>query len=138
MPSTFIYSQMATDPDFRELVELFVQEIPDRINALETHARSRNWQQLARTAHQIKGAAGSYGFVAIAPSADRLEAAARNGSQEEEIFSMLDELLDICHRVRSGTRRADETVLNMAGSQLACDSEKATETSDQARFSRLE
>ena len=102
MPSPFIYSQMATDPDLGELVDLFVQEMPDRINALETHARSRDWQQLTRTAHQMKGAAGSYGFSEITPFAARLEAAARNGSQEEEILSTLNELLSLCRQVRAG------------------------------------
>jgi CheY-like chemotaxis protein/HPt (histidine-containing phosphotransfer) domain-containing protein len=102
MPASFLYSHLAADPDLVELVELFVQEMPDRINALETQARSRNWQQLTRTAHQLKGAAGSYGFKTITPYAARLEQAARSGCQEEEILSSLGELLDLCRRLRSG------------------------------------
>ncbi|MEI8375025.1 MAG: Hpt domain-containing protein, partial [Planctomycetota bacterium] len=108
MPITFIYSQLATDPDLSELVDLFVQEMPDRINALEIQAQSRDWQQLTRTAHQIKGAAGSYGFLAITPCAARLESAARNGGQEEEILSTLDELLSLCRQVRSGVPQAKD------------------------------
>jgi HPt (histidine-containing phosphotransfer) domain-containing protein len=97
-----------------ELVGTFVQEMPDRINVLETQAKSRNWKQLAETAHQIKGAAGSYGFKAITPYAARLENAARDGRQEEQILSALDELLTLCHRVRSGKPQANETPLNAA------------------------
>jgi CheY-like chemotaxis protein/HPt (histidine-containing phosphotransfer) domain-containing protein len=102
IPTAFVRSHLAADPDLGELVEMFVQEMPDRINALETQARSRNWQQLTRIAHQLKGAAGSYGFKAITPYAARLESAARDGRREEEILLSLDELLDLCRRVRSG------------------------------------
>ena len=56
MNAPFFTPFLATDPDLGELVELFVQEIPDRISALETQGRSRDWQQLTRTAHQLKGA----------------------------------------------------------------------------------
>jgi HPt (histidine-containing phosphotransfer) domain-containing protein len=77
--------------------------MPERINAFEVQAKNRDWSQLARTAHQLKGAAGSYGFHAITPYAARLEAAARDGRQEEPILSALAELLDLCRRVRCGT-----------------------------------
>jgi CheY-like chemotaxis protein len=110
MPSAFVYSLLATDPDLGELVDLFVQEMPDRIDALEAHAHSRDWNQLTRTAHQIKGSAGSYGFGEITPYAARLEAAAREALPEENILAALHELLSLCRRVRSGTPQADETI----------------------------
>jgi len=98
----FLYSHLAADPDFSELVDLFVQAMPDRINALDAQAMSRNWSQLAETAHQIKGAVGCYGFDEITSCAARLEAAAREAPQEEQILSALNELRSLCHRVRSG------------------------------------
>ena len=70
---------------------------------LEIHANNRDWNQLTRTAHQIKGAAGSYGVDEITPCAARLEIAAREARQEEQILAALDELLSLCCRVRSGT-----------------------------------
>jgi HPt (histidine-containing phosphotransfer) domain-containing protein len=98
-----VYSRLAADPMLGELVDLFVQEMPERVVALEVQARSRDWSQLARTAHQLKGSAGSYGFGEITPCAARLEAAARDARQEEAILSALNDLLDLCSRVRSGT-----------------------------------
>jgi CheY-like chemotaxis protein/HPt (histidine-containing phosphotransfer) domain-containing protein len=112
MLPTFVYSHLASDPDLGELVDLFVQEMPDRIIALDAQAKSRNWNQLAETAHQIKGAAGSYGFGEITPYAARLEAAAQEARQEEQILSALDELIGLCRRVRSGKPQADESALN--------------------------
>ena len=114
MPAAFVYSHLAADLGLGELVDLFVQEMPDRINALDAQAKNRNWNQLAETAHQIKGAAGCYGFDEITPYAARLEATAREAQQEEQILSALDELLTICRRVRSGKPQADETPVNTA------------------------
>jgi hypothetical protein len=67
-----VYSPLADDPDYGELVDLFVQEIPERINALDAQAESRDWNQLAETAHKLKGAAGCYGFGEITLCAARL------------------------------------------------------------------
>jgi PAS domain S-box-containing protein len=112
--STFVYSHLTADPDFGAIVDLFVQGMPDRIDALEAQTKSRNWNQLAETAHQIKGAAGCYGFDEITSCAARLEAAARETQQEGQILSALDELLSLCRRVRSGKPQADETSVNTA------------------------
>jgi HPt (histidine-containing phosphotransfer) domain-containing protein len=70
---------------------------------LETHAANRNWEQLARTAHQLKGAAGSYGFHEMTPCAAALEAAAQDAQPEEQILVALHGLLDLCRRARAGT-----------------------------------
>ncbi len=109
MPAAFLYSNLATDPDVRDLVDVYVREIPERIKALDTQAKNRDWEQLARTAHQIKGSAGSYGFGEITPCAARLETAAREARQTEEILSALDDLLSLCRRIRNGTPAADES-----------------------------
>ncbi len=108
MSTTFAFSSLAADPLLGELVEMFVQEMPDRISGLENLARSRDWEELARTAHQLKGAAGSYGFHSLTPLAARLEHAAKDGRQEEEILASLNELLDLCRRVRPGVPPAEE------------------------------
>ncbi len=99
----FIYSSLGDDPDLGELVEMFVDEMPDRTQALSDQAETRDWEQLARAAHQIKGAAGSYGFDQITPFARDLELSAREGADEELILSTLGELVDICNRARAGT-----------------------------------
>ncbi len=108
MNTEFLHSSLAADPDLGELVDLFVAEMPNRINAMETQAESGDWEQVRRTAHQMKGSAGSYGFDVITPSAARLEHIAGDGCQEEEVRLALDELLDLCRRLRAGTpARAD-------------------------------
>jgi histidine phosphotransfer protein HptB len=119
MSESHVYSRLGGDPDLGELVALFVQEMPDRIGALESQARSRDWAQLTRTAHQLKGAAGSYGFHDITPFAARLEHAARDGGQEDQILASLDELLDLCRRMRAGTPQAEADDRTAPRSELA-------------------
>jgi histidine phosphotransfer protein HptB len=109
MSTDFVYSNLAADPDWGELVDLFVQEMPDRIAALETHAQNRDWEQLHRMAHQLKGSAGSYGFETITPYAARLASAAKNGQQEDAILSSLNELLCHCRLMRSGVPQTESS-----------------------------
>ncbi len=97
-----LYSSLGTDPDLAEIVELFVDEMPERIANLLNCLESSDWEGLRRAAHQMKGAAGSYGFDQITPYAARLEVAVREEEPEEEIRQSLDVLAGLCQKIRSG------------------------------------
>lgn len=96
------YSSLATDPDLHEIVEMFVEEMPGRIRDLQQQFATNDWDELARLAHQLKGAAGSYGFDQITPYAARLERSVRNGLPMNEIRSAHEDLCQACGRVRAG------------------------------------
>jgi len=98
----YIYSRLGGDPDLGDIVGMFVEELPKRVAALLDHLSKGDWEGLQRGAHQIKGAAGSYGFDSISPVAGRLESAVRNGEPEEQIRTAIAELSDLCGRVRCG------------------------------------
>lgn len=98
-----LYSDLATDPDLAEIVEIFVEEMPRRVANLESHFAGRDWKELERAAHQIKGAAGSYGFNQLTPAAAHLEAAVKQGRGEAEIQQALEALTALCRNVRTGT-----------------------------------
>ncbi|MCA9271399.1 MAG: Hpt domain-containing protein [Planctomycetales bacterium] len=98
-----IYSSLGADPDLGELVEMFVEEMPQRIATLESTFAEQDLAGLKRTAHQLKGACGSYGFSQLTPLAARLEAAVRDGESAEAIESALTELVGACRCVRAGT-----------------------------------
>jgi histidine phosphotransfer protein HptB len=97
-----IYSSLGDDPDLAHIVEWFVREMPDRMTALRDQAAAKDWQALRGTAHQLKGAGGSYGFAAVSPCAGRLESAISEGATEDQIRVALDELLALCQRLRAG------------------------------------
>ncbi len=99
------YSTLGADPDLGEIVTMFVEEMPDRIRDMQSQFARSDWDELGRLAHQIKGAAGSYGFDQITPFAARLERVVRNGEPMGSIQAALNELSDACGRVRAGEAR---------------------------------
>ncbi len=98
----YIYSRLADDPDLREIVDMFAEEMPDRIATLLDQLNKGDWESLRRTAHQLKGAAGSYGFDAVSPSAGKVESALMKNEPEEQIRTLVDALVEMCCRVRGG------------------------------------
>lgn len=98
-----IYSEFGDDEDLGELVEMFVDEIPDRVQSMLDAADSSNWEQLGRIAHQMKGAAGSYGFGEVTSVAAVVETSCREKASAETIQRGLQDLVSICLRMRSGT-----------------------------------
>ncbi|MGQ9576088.1 MAG: Hpt domain-containing protein [Thermoguttaceae bacterium] len=98
-----LYSPLAADPDLREIVALFVQEMPQRVATLLERLDCSDWEGLRRAAHQLKGAAGSYGFALISPAAARVEEAVRQGRPEQQIRQSVAELIELCRRARAGT-----------------------------------
>jgi histidine phosphotransfer protein HptB len=97
-----LYSRLGCDPDLSEIVTMFVEEMPSRIATLQEQLDGNHIETLRRTAHQLKGAAGSYGFDLISPAAARLESAIRDAEPLEQIQSAVEELVELCSRVRSG------------------------------------
>lgn len=96
-----IYSTLAVDPDLGELVEYFVQAMPDRIQSLSEAFDNGDMPQLETCAHQLKGSLGSYGFDELTPYAFTLEQAVKSRKPETEIVSALDDLIARCKRVTS-------------------------------------
>lgn len=98
----YLYSSLASDPDLGEIVDMFVEEMPARVQALADCLSSGDWTQLGRYAHQMKGACGSYGFDQLTVPAARLEHACRDTQDEGLIRDALEELTSLCQRVRNG------------------------------------
>lgn len=98
-----IYSSLGADSDLAELVEMFVDEMPDRIASLAAAYDSDDREELGRTAHQLKGSIGSYGFGQLTPYAANLEHFVRDGGTEEQITESYNSLVTLCNKLRSGT-----------------------------------
>ena len=94
-----VYSVLAADPDLQEIVRLFVDEMPERTAVLEKHFISGNWTELARTAHQLKGAAGSYGFTELSLVAATLESSIKSDADREAIAVATESLITHCRRM---------------------------------------
>ncbi|MEM9560510.1 MAG: Hpt domain-containing protein [Planctomycetota bacterium] len=86
----------------RELVVLFVSELPNRVDALTTAWDERDADALVRLTHQMKGAAPGYGFDVLGHAAarieDRLRTADAPDAELEKVKQDVDALVDLCRR----------------------------------------
>ena len=98
-----LYSNLAGDPTLGLLVDLFVAEMPSQIARLIGRLEACDWEGLRRAAHQLEGAAGSYGFPVISPAAAQLEDAIRLQLPQEAIRQAVFQLVDFCRQARGGT-----------------------------------
>lgn len=86
-----ILSEYASDADMRELVEFFVGELDDRVSAIRAAFETGDADRLRTLAHQIKGAAGGYGFPSISDQAAEVE---RSLLAEEAAVSQISEKVE--------------------------------------------
>ena len=99
--SDVLISELADDPDFADLVEMFVSELPNRVAALQRGIADQDYQALASLAHQLKGSAGGYGFPSITAAAALVEQSARTASDLAQLTPKLRQLTDLCARARA-------------------------------------
>lgn len=101
--NTPIYSTLANDPVLHEIVEMFIHELPDRVDTLLGQAQAADREGMCRTAHQLKGSLGGHGFDQLTPAAMNLEQALRAGETEQRVEDALNELIGLCRRVQAGS-----------------------------------
>jgi len=89
-----------TDADMVELVDLFVEELPDKIAAIRKAVEDQNLVAVATLAHQLKGSAGGYGFPTITTAATLVEASAKGEEKAEAIADQVNALSQLCGRAR--------------------------------------
>lgn len=105
-----LFSEFANDPDMQELVEMFVSELPERVDGIVSAFDGHKIDDLKRMAHQLKGAGGGYGFPTIGEAAGNLESSLGRlddrgeASNVEQITSQVNELVKLCNRASAGTR----------------------------------
>jgi HPt (histidine-containing phosphotransfer) domain-containing protein len=88
-----------------ELIALFVEELPARVDLLRSHLERRDLVELRRIAHQLKGACGGYGFPDVGRVAASLESLLEHAAPTDPetelntIRGRVDELARMCSRV---------------------------------------
>ena len=60
-----------------ELIDVFLEDAPQRIQAVRSALADRNADAVYRAAHALKGSAGNFGAPEVVSRANRLEALAR-------------------------------------------------------------
>ena len=96
-----IVSTLASDPDLGSLVQMYVEEMPERISTFAASYEAQNWEALRTLAHQTKGAAGSYGFEILSNLAGELEIACRQMVSQEAIQHRYQRLVEAMKRAEA-------------------------------------
>jgi CheY-like chemotaxis protein/HPt (histidine-containing phosphotransfer) domain-containing protein len=73
--STMLRSSLASDPDMKEVLRGFVENLPKRVERLVDLVQKQDLEQLRQLVHQLKGAGGGYGFAEITRRAASAEKA---------------------------------------------------------------
>lgn len=97
-----LYSTLQADPGFAELLAAFAEEMPRRAAALENALARQAFEEVRRIAHQLKGAASSYGFLPITQLAGQLEHAIVRNEPADKIEDLAIRLAAMCRQVRAG------------------------------------
>ncbi len=92
-------SQYQDDPDMRDLVCEFAAGLPARAAEAERMHSEGNSAELARIAHQLKGAGGGYGFPLITERAAALESSLRQGADDACVKERLALLVEVLRAV---------------------------------------
>lgn len=92
---------LADDPDMRDIVEEFVDNLSSRFANLKSAHEKLEWEQLRTLAHQLKGAGGSYGYPDISRLGAMMEAAF-NKQEATQFAAWMDELASLIAAARAG------------------------------------
>jgi signal transduction histidine kinase/CheY-like chemotaxis protein/HPt (histidine-containing phosphotransfer) domain-containing protein len=99
-----IVSEFADDAEMQEVIVAFVDGLPAKIALAESALGSGDLVVVQRIAHQLKGAAGGYGFMCITDAAAALHEAVRE--RAPDIGERLSAVAALCRRARAGASRA--------------------------------
>jgi HPt (histidine-containing phosphotransfer) domain-containing protein len=97
-------SELDADPEMRDLLDEYVVSLREQAALVEAAVARNDWPTVARMAHQIKGAAGGYGFPSISDAAAAAEQAAKSPGKTGSAIEATDALLALCRRATAGLR----------------------------------
>ena len=95
------------EPDFAEFIPEFFEDIRQDLRVMTEALQRRNYQEISRLGHSLKGAGGGYGFNTISEIARSLETAAKEERTDDVALwiKKLQEFIDevrVVYRTESG------------------------------------
>jgi len=93
-----IYSTLASDPDYIDLVKDFVSEFPLKAESIRQCVSEKNLVLLQRTMHQLRGACGGYGFPTLTEFAGQIEEQLKADQTLESVKPNITEFLNMLAR----------------------------------------
>ncbi|HWB18991.1 MAG TPA: Hpt domain-containing protein [Phycisphaerales bacterium] len=98
-PAAPLHSRFAQDPQMKELVAFFLDDLQPRTKNLQDALHASDLAQLWHLAHQLKCAASGYGYPEITECAAVVEQESLNA--QPDLFNLtikVQDLLSLCNR----------------------------------------
>lgn len=108
IPRKLFSDLLADDPEMRELVVEFVDDLSDRLAKLQQAYEELDWELLTKLAHQLKGAAGSYGYSTLSQLAATMEEHFRTHSADR-FKHWMEQLEAFADAARAGLEEPQQT-----------------------------
>jgi HPt (histidine-containing phosphotransfer) domain-containing protein len=99
-------SPLAIDPTLCEMVQMFVDEMPQRIVRMRKTFDAHDWHALRLGIRHLSTAASSHGFDQLVPVAAEVEAKLTHREPTPEVGRALEKLLEQCSRVTAQPRQS--------------------------------
>jgi CheY-like chemotaxis protein/HPt (histidine-containing phosphotransfer) domain-containing protein len=96
-----LISEFEDDADMRDIIGIFVGGMQARVALLREASAAGDQRALERIAHQLRGAAGGFGFGVISIAAERVELASKGGADRAVIEPLVGALIALCDRARA-------------------------------------
>jgi HPt (histidine-containing phosphotransfer) domain-containing protein len=93
-----LVSRFASNPKLRPTIEKFVGRLEEKLEAMQACWEARDFEELARLAHWLKGSAGMVGFDGFGGPAATLELLAKE-RKEGEIEASICEIRSLAERI---------------------------------------
>jgi len=98
-PAQPMRSTLENENSLKELLTRFIARLPQRVSNLNDLVRQQDLDELRRAVHQLKGAAGGYGFPQITDAAARAEKKISPEAALEEIRGEVESLIRVVRNV---------------------------------------
>jgi len=95
-----LFSTLANDPAMVEVVQEFLNELPDRIRGIETALRENDLEKLIEHMRRLKGDGASYGYEVITDTASDIEKSLLNDEAIQKLRESIDQLIKLCLHAR--------------------------------------
>ncbi len=92
--------ELEHDPEYAQLVALFVGGLPKLMDAIKQAANDADWETVKQLSHNLKGSAGGYGFPALTEGAAKIHSQLHKNNIEG-VTELVDQLDACCRGVRA-------------------------------------
>ena len=94
-----VRSTLEHEPSIRKLLGKFISRLPERVATMQGLLREQSVEELRQAVHQLKGAAGGYGFPQVTEAAGRAEQKIRQSEPLEAVKAEVESLIALVRSI---------------------------------------